>query len=899
MNITWLILLSLVVFIPAAYAEISYHTSGFYALDGPTGIDTIKIQNHTYAVISSSNDGAIQILNISNPHMPQPIYGIFSRYLDDAQDVIAVNSEGRAYVLVAGAKTDTIQIIDITNPNTPIVISDTVGGAVGVDASGNMVELHYMDGRRATDGTSGFAALGGINSLGILPMPGNYTYVVSSGHTDNAIQITDVTYYDYPGHAFDYNCMYAPRAVTSISDGMGNTKLDGVWNTLHVKKWDREYIFASGPDSYISVLDVSHISTPYTDLRPCDDPRRKQTYQDDSTAVPFAGPQSRISASLFGPQSIITITNDTDGFGDLNDITDMVAITPAHKTGNTIPTRVYDNIPQEPKDTYTTTFPRGPTHIIAASHADSSVQVIKINSTYAHHLNATHDTMQLPPRVDLPDVTLTHTHTIHDDTDGFDALGGAQRISLAHINNHTIGVVAGFDDNALQIIDFTAPEEPKPIYGIFDGTGGFEALGGVTDVKITHIDNHTYVIAASHLDDGIQIIDITNPYSPIPVSGAFDQSYFDALGGASHITITEISDRTYGIVMGSADNSVQIIDFTTPASPIPAASIFDDTNGFEALGGAQDFALTTVDNRTYGIVVGHSDSALQIMDITIPNNPEPISAIFDDRNGFEALGGASGIDTVTISGHSYAVISSKSDNAIQIVNITDPARPEPISATFDDTNGFEALGGANRIQCQNTYCLVTASRDNAVQILDVTQPDSPQPLAAIFDGRNDFKALKNAEELQIATINGQTFGIVTSKNDDALQVINITNPASPGMVSNLFRHTDGFDSLNGIRNVGIATISGHTYIITASGLGGTVSILNMTFPDSPKVVSTIHHNEYGLGDLYGVIGIDFTERDGHTYAILSSKDRNSILIIDITEPSAPLLVSVINDQKSQ
>lgn len=884
MSIIWLALLSLAVFVPVSYADVSYHTSGFHALDGPTSIDTITIQNHTYAIVSSSVDGAVQILNITNPYLPQPVYSISGQYLVDAQDVVAVNVGDKAYVMIAGAKTGSIQIMDITNPQAPLIIGD-IAGFETLDDTG---ELHHIDGSRAVDDTSGFEALGGVNNLKLLSLPGNYTYVVASGHADDAVQIMDVTFYDYPGHTFDYNCMYAPRPVASIFDGEYDTILDGVWSTLPIKKWDREYIFAVGSGNYISVLDVSHITTPYTDLRPCDDPRRSEAYRDGSTADSSSVPQYTGSSSLFGPRPIVGVTNSTAGFESLNSINKMVAIT--HTDDNTIPTRVYEDIVQRTEGADDATpLKRGPTHIIAIS--DGSVQVIRINSTHAHYLNSTHDTIRLPPKTDMPDITLAPVHTIYDDTDGFEALGGARDIKLAHVDNHTIGVIAGFDDDALQIIDFTIPEDPKPISSIFDGMNGFEALGGVYGVEITDIGDNTYVIAASHLDDGVQIIDITNPYKPLPVSGVFDHSYFDSLGGANHVTISEISDRLYAIVTASSDNSLQIIDFASPEYPVSAASIRDDTDGFEALGGAQDFVLSTIKNRIYGAVVGHSDNAVQIIDITIPNNPKPISAMFDDTDGFEALGGASGIDAVTIHEHTYLVVASKSDNAVQIVNMTNPAHPRPVYAVFDDTDGFEALGGASRVQCHITYCLVTANTDDAVQILNITQDGSPQPLAAIFDGRDGFKSLKNAGEIQITTINSQTLAVVTARGDGGLQIIDITNPASPKAVSNLFYYTEGFDSLSSIRNVGIYN---DTYAITANGLGGTVSIIDMTYPDSPKVISSINYHMHGLGDLYGVTGIDTYN---NTHAVFSSKDKSSVLIFDIAEPSSPRLVSVINDQK--
>ena len=73
-----------------------------------------------------------------------------------------------------------------------------------------------------------------------------------------------------------------------------------------------------------------------------------------------------------------------------------------------------------------------------------------------------------------------------------------------------------------------------------------------------------------------------------------------------------------------------------------------------------------------------------------------MASVFDGQGGFDALDGASDIEITAISGKIYALVASLEDDAIQIIDITDPAHPLPVVALFDGLGGFDALDGAQR-----------------------------------------------------------------------------------------------------------------------------------------------------------------------------------------------------------
>ena len=75
--------------------------------------------------------------------------------------------------------------------------------------------------------------------------------------------------------------------------------------------------------------------------------------------------------------------------------------------------------------------------------------------------------------------------------------------------------------------------------------------------------------------------------------------------------------------------------------------------------------------------------------------------------------------------------------------------------------------------------MVSGWTDSAVQIIDISHPTSPTATASVFDSRGNFDALYRASDIEVATISGKPYALVASWADDAIQVIDITNPSSP------------------------------------------------------------------------------------------------------------------------
>ena len=86
-----------------------------------------------------------------------------------------------------------------------------------------------------------------------------------------------------------------------------------------------------------------------------------------------------------------------------------------------------------------------------------------------------------------------------------------------------------------------------------DGTA-YPELFGAASITTAQIGSSHYALVASQDDDGVQIIDITDPASPTPVANLTDGTAYPELSGAASITTAQIgpSNHHYALVAASS-----------------------------------------------------------------------------------------------------------------------------------------------------------------------------------------------------------------------------------------------------------------------------------------------------------------------------------------------------------
>ena len=260
-------------------------------------------------------------------------------------------------------------------------------------------------------------------------------------------------------------------------------------------------------------------------------------------------------------------------------------------------------------------------------------------------------------------------------------------IDIVTLGTSMYALVASFDDDGVQIIDITELDSISPVLSISDGTGNFTTLNGAYDLVIAEIDSSTYALVTAINDNGVQIIDITDINNPIAASEVIDgQDNFEALGGARDIAITTIGSSTYALVTSQPDDGVQIIDITDPYNPIAASAVFDEQDGYDELDGADAIAITTLEDTIIAVVASTNDDGVQFINITDPYTPLPIHSVTTEDAGYSfdkprdvvirVVDGASYAFVLSTPGGPSTIHAMKIDFAVPITLESDNANPK-------------------------------------------------------------------------------------------------------------------------------------------------------------------------------------------------------------------------------
>ena len=240
-----------------------------------------------------------------------------------------------------------------------------------------------------------------------------------------------------------------------------------------------------------------------------------------------------------------------------------------------------------------------------------------------------------------------------------------------------------------------------------------------------------------------------------------------------------IGSKPYAIVTVSpgrqADNGVQIIDVSDPSAPVAAGNLTDTDD--LVLDGADGVDTFTIDSETYAIVAASSDSGIQIIQIiSVPtvtlNGPnqlevgqfgtyrDPGAVCTDIQDGNIAVNVSSNpVDTTVAASYDVTYTCTDSDEntgtATRAVTVTpDTIPPELQSVTYNPRAGTLALTFSEIIK-EPDYAIMHV-RDASDSTVDITLN---QDASMNHDGNRITATLTPEQKEQFANLGSPRFEI--------------------------------------------------------------------------------------------------------------------------------------------
>ena len=415
------------------------------------------------------------------------------------------------------------------------------------------------------------------------------------------------------------------------------------------------------------------------------------------------------------------------------------------------------------------------------------------------------------------DLMLVAVGSASDGQDGFAELNGAMNVETFELDDGSMyAIVTSLVDNGVQLIDITDPSTPVAMAIANDGQEGFDMLNTAAGVKTFQItgSSSVYAIVTAVADDGVQLIDISHPAVPVAVGTAMDgQDGFTELNDPYHVDTFGIGEATYAIVTAWEDDGVQLIDISDPAAPVAKGAVTDG-NDFPELDGAfgvKTFQIPGDVYSMYAIVTAINDDGVQLLDITDPANPLAMGSATDGADGFTELDGPRGVDTFEIGEAMYAIVCAEYDDGMQLIDITNPAVPVAVGTAERYDDRMYQLDGPMRTKTfameGSMYAIVTAVNSHGVQLIDVSDPSAPVGAGhAEDDSSAGMTMLYTARGVDTFVQGSSMFAVVTSENHDGLQFIEL-RPSS--------------NTTFGAATLGVAQLAGVTQAMLEAEAPGT------------------------------------------------------------------------------
>lgn len=317
----------------------------------------------------------------------------------------------------------------------------------------------------------------------------------------------------------------------------------------------------------------------------------------------------------------------------------------------------------------------------------------------------------------------------------------------------------------------------------------------------------------------LEIFDISNPLQPAFLGEAVDDtinsgSPFKHLNGAEGIFVT----NNVAYVTSENDNTLTIMNVSNPASPTKLAELVNGTGGITNL----NLPTGVLVSGNKAFVLGFFSSALSVFDVSNPANPVLVGQALDDSvqpgSAFTKLKWPY---QMTLSG-SLLYIASRGDNAVTILNVANPANPqlvaEIVDATVNPLSPFTGLRNANWVDVAGNVLYVAAGAFNSslgsLTLIDVSNPANPIKLAELNDDvvqtNSPFTKLAGAWAVNVV----DDVALVTCWADNALTVIDVSDPHHPRLVRELVQGEGGFGTLQFTE--GLASQGDNAYVVGSS-----------------------------------------------------------------------------------
>jgi Uncharacterized conserved protein len=295
-------------------------------------------------------------------------------------------------------------------------------------------------------------------------------------------------------------------------------------------------------------------------------------------------------------------------------------------------------------------------------------------------------------------------------------------------------------------------------------------------------------------------------------------------------------------------------------------------------GGTQLYQVQVSGNYAY--IASYGGNALEIVDISNPASPYLKGSLVNSSTSDAIL---YAVHSVFVSGN-YAYLTPGGGTSVaglEIVNITDPTTPVHAGYLRNGSTGA-VMNYPTSVFVSGNYAYVTGRNTNSLEIVNVTNKSAPVHEGVIVNDPGG--ALLESPERVVVSGN---YAYVASTNSNALEIVDVTNKAAPVHAGSI---TDTPGGAMIYQPKAVAVQGNYAYV--GSGDAGTkngLEIVNISDPTHPVHVAKLPDGQDGA-KINAPKGLFVA---GSFVYIANNDDKLSV--VDVSDPVNPRHEAYISD----
>lgn len=261
---------------------------------------------------------------------------------------------------------------------------------------------------------------------------------------------------------------------------------------------------------------------------------------------------------------------------------------------------------------------------------------------------------------------------------------------------------------------------------------------------------------------------VSFPIDPRATTTSGTGYYICKTSSSRPMIFSPLAELDYEIKTGTAC-ATDGASSTPPLIPSPAhiGSLLNGGGSAPYLDGP--LAVQVVGNYAY--IASQNSNALEIINISNPAAPTHVGSLL---NGGGVAPYLNAPRAIHVSGN-YAYIASMNSDALEIVNVSNPAAPTHVGSLLNGGGSAPYLDGANAIYVSGNYAYIASYLSNALEIIDISNPAAPTHVGSLLNGGGSAPYINVPRGLYVSG----NYAYIVSQNSDSLEIVDISSPASP------------------------------------------------------------------------------------------------------------------------